>query len=82
LSPKDGRRRPGNGKPNDIFYWNTILVTSDFDSILSKLDRENVPYLSSKVISLSKEENDSSRAVLIADPDGHGILLTEEAGMN
>ena len=82
LAPKDGRRRPDNSKPNDIFYWNTILVSSDFDSILSKLDRENVPYLSSKVISLSKDENDSTRAVLIADPDGHGILLKEEAGIN
>ena len=82
LAPRDGRRRPDDGKPNDIFYWNTVLVTSDLAGLVSKLRAEHVHFLSSKVVALSKGEKDSSECVLIADPDGHGVLLTEMADAN
>lgn len=82
LAPRDGRRRPDDSKPNDIFYWNTVLVTSDLERLVSELRAEHTHFLSAKVVVLSRGEKDSGKAVLIADPDGHGVLLTETAGAN
>jgi catechol 2,3-dioxygenase-like lactoylglutathione lyase family enzyme len=82
LTPRDGRPRPDDGQPNDIFYWNTILVTSDLQGLVSKLHDEHARFLSSKIVALPNGEKDSDKVVLIADPDGHGVLLTQMAGTN
>jgi catechol 2,3-dioxygenase-like lactoylglutathione lyase family enzyme len=80
LAPRDGRRRPDDSKPNDILYWNTVLVTSDVECLVSELRAEHTHFLSAKVVVLSKGKKDSGKAVLVADPDGHGVLLIETAG--
>jgi hypothetical protein len=82
LAPRDGRRRPDDSKPNDILYWNTVLVTSDVECLVSELRAEHTHFLSAKVVVLSKGKKDSGKAVLVADPDGHGVLLIETAGAN
>jgi catechol 2,3-dioxygenase-like lactoylglutathione lyase family enzyme len=78
LSPGDGRPYPAESKPNDILYWNTILVTPDLDALVSKLHGQRTHFISSKVVGVSKDETGFSKGVVIADPDGHGVLLTQK----
>jgi catechol 2,3-dioxygenase-like lactoylglutathione lyase family enzyme len=78
LAPRDGRPRPPESKPNDIQHWNTTLVTSDVDDLVLKLRGEHIRFISSRVVVAPKGENGFSKGVLIADPDGHGMLLTQK----
>ncbi|HZC35954.1 MAG TPA: VOC family protein [Chthoniobacterales bacterium] len=78
LAPRDGRPCPPDCKPNDILHWNTTLVTSDVDGLVLKLRSEHIRFVSSKVVVVTKGENSFSKGVVIADPDGHGVLLTQK----
>jgi catechol 2,3-dioxygenase-like lactoylglutathione lyase family enzyme len=78
LAPRDGRPCPPESKPNDILYWNTTLVTSDVDGLMLKLRGEHIRFISSKVVVVPTGENRFSKSVVIADPDGHGMLLTQQ----
>jgi catechol 2,3-dioxygenase-like lactoylglutathione lyase family enzyme len=78
LSPRNGRPYPAECKPNDILYWNTVLVTPDVDGLVSKLRDQGTRFISSKVVVMPKDETGFSKGVVIADPDGHGVLLTQK----
>jgi catechol 2,3-dioxygenase-like lactoylglutathione lyase family enzyme len=78
LSPRDGRPYPPENKPNDILYWNTVLVTPDVDGLVSKLSDQRTHFISSKVVVMPKDETGFSKGIVIADPDGHGLLLTQK----
>jgi catechol 2,3-dioxygenase-like lactoylglutathione lyase family enzyme len=78
VSPRDGRPRPPESKSNDILHWSTTLVTSDIDALAVKLRNEHIRFMSSKVIIVAKGENGFSKGILVADPDGHPMLLTQQ----
>lgn len=78
LAPRDGRSCPPDSKPNDILYWNTTLVTPDVDGLVLRLRGEHVRLISSKVVVTPRGENTFSKGVVIADPDGHGVLLIQK----
>jgi catechol 2,3-dioxygenase-like lactoylglutathione lyase family enzyme len=78
LAPRDGRPCPPESKPNDILFWNTTLVTSDLDGLVLKLRGEHIHFMSSKVVVVRKGENSLSKSVVVTDPDGHGVLLTQK----
>jgi catechol 2,3-dioxygenase-like lactoylglutathione lyase family enzyme len=78
VAPRDGRPRPLDSKSSDILNWSTTLETSDVDGLAQKLRSQNIHFVSSKVIVLPKGENRFSKGVLLADPDGHTVLLTQK----
>jgi catechol 2,3-dioxygenase-like lactoylglutathione lyase family enzyme len=78
ISPRDGRPRPLDSKSNDILHWNTILTTPDLNALALKLQGEHIRFISSKVVIVVKGENGFSKGVIVADPDGHAMLLTQQ----
>jgi catechol 2,3-dioxygenase-like lactoylglutathione lyase family enzyme len=78
IAPRDGRSRPSESKSNDVLNWSTTLETSDVDGLAQKLRGEHVRFVSSKVIVVSKGETGFHKGVLVADPDGHTMLLTQK----
>jgi catechol 2,3-dioxygenase-like lactoylglutathione lyase family enzyme len=78
VAPRDGRPRPSESKSNDILNWSTTLEASDVDGIAQKLRGEHVRFVSSRVIEVSRSEKGFRKGVLVADPDGHTMLLTQK----
>ena len=78
VAPRDGRSRPSESRSNDILNWSTTLESSDVDSLAQKLRGQHIHFVSSKIIVLPKGETSFSKGVLLSDPDGHTMLLTQK----
>ena len=77
LNPKDGRSRPADFHANDIVHWQTVVSTDDINAIASKLHDRHVRLVSSAVVTLPQSEAGFSKGLLVADPDGHDVLLIQ-----
>ena len=78
LTPRDGRARPPDIHANDVVHWQTVVRTDDVMGMASKLREAHVPFVSSSVVATSKQDTGFSKGVLVSDPDGHDVLLTQE----
>ena len=76
LAPRDGRPAPYDLRSNDIAHWQTTLVTGGPERIFDLLRLRLFSLVSPAVISPPGPGVGFSRAVLLRDPDGHGVRLT------
>lgn len=77
LEPKDGRSRPADARPNDLMHWQTTLVVRDGAAIAQRLRLNQVPLVSSNVVTLPDRLLGFKKGVLVRDPDGHVMRLVE-----
>jgi len=78
LTPRDGRPRPPGTKANDLVHWQTTLVTDDVAGLAQKLKQENANLVSSGVVIIPRDEIGFSKGAMVADPDGHNVLLIQK----
>lgn len=71
LSPKDGRPYPAKAQANDLFNWQTTVVTPRAAE-LHKFVREG------GYATISKSLSPAGGAVLVRDQDGHAVLVVEQ----
>lgn len=62
LTPRDGRSFPADGRPSDIFHWQTTIVVEEADPLV---DVSTLPL-------------GARKAQLVRDPDGHAVQITED----
>lgn len=74
LTPRDGRPIPLGAKPNDLFHWQTTLVTENISDLTDKLENANYKFISTGVVEFSEE---SIKALMVRDPDGHVMRIIE-----
>jgi catechol 2,3-dioxygenase-like lactoylglutathione lyase family enzyme len=77
LAPRDGRPRPADVRANDIVHWQTMIVTDDVDGLAKKLRDAHVSFVSPGVVVMPKDKAGFSKGLLVADPDGHDVLLIQ-----
>src|SRR5438094_6368420 len=77
LTPRDGRARPADVRPNDIVHWQTMIATDDVDLVAKKLRDAQVRFVSSGVVTMPKDQAGFSKGALVSDPDGHNVLLIQ-----
>ena len=74
LAPRDGRLTPRDLKANDLTHWHTTIVTRGIEALLAK------PFggwlVSPSVVVAPPVQ--SGRALLVRDPDAHGVRIVEE----
>ena len=73
LAPRDGRLTPRDLKANDLAHWQTTIVTRGIEALLL---RQLGGWLVSPVV-VSAVPVDTGRALLVRDPDAHGVRLVE-----
>ncbi len=78
VSPRNGRPRPADAQPNDVLHWHTTVAVTDLDRALETLRASGAPILSVDVAS-HRANGAHGAAVMVADPDGHVIELTQLA---
>jgi catechol 2,3-dioxygenase-like lactoylglutathione lyase family enzyme len=74
LTPRDGRLTPRDLKANDLAHWHTTIVTGGVEALLAK--QFGGWLVSPSVVAAAPVQN--GRALLVRDPDAHGVRLVEE----
>ncbi len=77
LAPRDGRPMPPDEKANDLMHWQTRLTTRNAEGAFQQLRAGKYAFVSSGAVSLSEPALGFTKAVLVRDPDGHVMQLTE-----
>lgn len=74
LAPTDGRPAPADTRANDIWNWNVRLAsaTSPGGARLP-----SARFVSPGAVDLARPELGYSHGLMVRDPDGHALLLTE-----
>lgn len=72
LAPRDGRPAPADLQANDLLYWQTTLLAPALDALAPSVRSAKAPMVSSDVVKVG-----GARAVIVRDPDGHAMKLTQ-----
>ncbi len=78
LAPRDGRPFPTDERANDLFHWQTTLAVASVDKLAQVLFVGKYSFVSSGAVSLGDGRLGLARALLVRDPDGHVMQLTEK----
>jgi catechol 2,3-dioxygenase-like lactoylglutathione lyase family enzyme len=78
LTPKDGRPTPVDSRANDLWHWQTVLGVSHADPAAEKLRVGRVRFVSPGVVTLADRALSINKALLVRDPDNHGLQLIEK----
>jgi catechol 2,3-dioxygenase-like lactoylglutathione lyase family enzyme len=76
LTPDDGRPYPADARPNDLVHWQTIVRVAAGESV-NLLGSSGVPTVSRGAVVLPDRSLGYRRGVMVRDPDGHAVLITE-----
>jgi catechol 2,3-dioxygenase-like lactoylglutathione lyase family enzyme len=80
-TPPGGRPMPVDTKANDLWHWQTTLVTKDIQAAASRLRKAGAQFITPDIVSIPQEtqaELGFKKALMIRDPNGHAIRLIEE----
>jgi catechol 2,3-dioxygenase-like lactoylglutathione lyase family enzyme len=75
LAPRDGRSQMADLQANDVAHWQTTMLTSRPEGVFDLARRRLIALVSPVVVTLPSQDLGFSRALLVRDPDGHGIRL-------
>lgn len=77
LTPQDGRPTPPDTRANDLAHWQTRLTTADAAAAAQRLRAGKSALVSPGVVALESATLGFTRGLLVRDPDGHAMQLTE-----
>jgi catechol 2,3-dioxygenase-like lactoylglutathione lyase family enzyme len=76
LAPRDGRPAPTDTKANDLFYWQTRLVTHDAN-IAQAVAAGRYNLISPGAVTLPDDTLGFRKGLLLRDPDGHAMEVVQ-----
>jgi catechol 2,3-dioxygenase-like lactoylglutathione lyase family enzyme len=80
-TPPGGRSMPVDTKANDLWHWQTTLVTKDIQAVTDRLRKAGAQFITPDVVAIPHEAQAQlgfKKAVMVRDPNGHAIRLIEE----
>lgn len=78
LAPSDGRPAPVDARANDLWHWQTRLVTMDAASAAKAIRTGKYDFVSPGAVELSDSSLGFRKGVLARDPDRHAVQLVEQ----
>ncbi len=75
LAPSDGRAAPADLRANDLLHWQTTVLVTEPDALDALLRERLFSLVSPHVVALPASSIGLRRALLVRDPDGHGIRV-------
>jgi catechol 2,3-dioxygenase-like lactoylglutathione lyase family enzyme len=76
LAPADGRPYPSDARANDLLHWQTVVRVPAGEAV-NLLATSGVALVSRGVTVLPDSSLGFRRGVMVRDPDGHAVLITE-----
>jgi catechol 2,3-dioxygenase-like lactoylglutathione lyase family enzyme len=80
LKPGPGRPYPTDSRSDDIWNWQTTLITNDAESLYNKLKTAGNIFVSKELVH-QQIDGIHTKSFIVRDPDGHAMLI-EERKMN
>jgi catechol 2,3-dioxygenase-like lactoylglutathione lyase family enzyme len=80
-TPPGGRSMPPDTAANDVWHWQTTLVTKDITAVTGRLRTAGVRFVTPEVLAIPEQAQAQlgfKKAVMVRDPSGHAIRLIEE----
>jgi catechol 2,3-dioxygenase-like lactoylglutathione lyase family enzyme len=80
-TPPGGRPLPADTKANDLWHWQTTLVTRDIAALTERMRKAGAQFITPEVVVMPQEAQAQlgfKRAILLRDPTGHALRLVEE----
>jgi catechol 2,3-dioxygenase-like lactoylglutathione lyase family enzyme len=78
LTPRDGRRFPGDTRASDLWHWQINLRAADVDPAADALRDGRARFVSPGVTQLPDDSLGFAKGLMARDPDGHALLLIEQ----
>jgi catechol 2,3-dioxygenase-like lactoylglutathione lyase family enzyme len=78
LTPRDGRPTPPDTRANDLWHWQTAMRVGRADAAAEKLKAGRVRFVSPSITTIPDRALGINKALLLRDPDGHGVQLIEK----
>ncbi len=76
LKPGPGKNYPADTRADDIWFWQTILITDDAEALYKKLRSSACVFVSKELAHLNAN-GIHTRSFIVKDPDGHAVLIRE-----
>lgn len=80
-TPPGGRPMPIDTKANDLWHWQTTLVTKDIQAATARLRNAGAQFITPDVVLIPQDAQARigfKKALMVRDPNGHAIRLIEE----
>jgi extradiol dioxygenase family protein len=80
-TPPGGRPMPADTPTNDLWHWQTSLVTKDIRALTDRLRKAGAQFVTPDVVPIRQGDQAQlgfKKAVMIRDPNGHALRLIEE----
>lgn len=76
LIPGPGKPYPVDTRADDLWFWQTTLITDDAQALYNKLKSANASFVSGELV--HQHINDiHTKSFIVKDPDGHALLIEE-----
>src|SRR5205823_3969868 len=70
LTPRDGRPYPVDARPNELYHWQTTMLSPDAAATHAAARQQAAGLISERLVDLQ-----GASAALVRDPDGHAVQL-------
>ncbi len=77
VAPGDGRPFPGDSHANDLWHWQTRVVTADAAVAAARLRAAGAAVVSPDAVALPAPGLGFARGLLVRDPDGHAVQMVD-----
>ena len=77
LEPGRGKPYPADTRADDIWYWQTALITDDATALFNAFQKANFLFVSKGVVELHAGKG-HIKAFIVKDNDGHAMLIKED----
>lgn len=76
LQPGPGKKYPAGTRADDIWFWQTILITDDATALYNKLKDSGYAFVSKELVHM-QHNGVHTRSFIVKDPDGHAVMVKE-----
>ena len=76
LEPGPGKKYPADTRADDLWFWQTTLITADAASLYNKLKAGGYSFVSKELVEMDNGKI-HTRSFIVKDPDGHALLVKE-----
>src|SRR5262249_20411682 len=80
-TPPGGRPLPADTKANDLWHWQTTLVTKDIAALAERLRKAGAQFITPEAAAIPQgavPQLGFKQAIMVRDPTGHALRLVEE----
>jgi catechol 2,3-dioxygenase-like lactoylglutathione lyase family enzyme len=78
LVPGPGKPYPADSRTDDIWHWQTTLITDDAEKLYNEFKTSSYKIVSRQLVHLQTRDGKQSKAFIVRDHDGHAVLILEK----